>query len=116
MAITTRKFLFNSRRNINTVYAIFSFPKKPGSYPGILVLYGGGSKAEDVASTVEKYARSGYVAMCFDIADSLENSTLFDAEEASEYLNQNNHSITFLMPFHTSQSIVAESSLWLILQ
>lgn len=87
-AITTRKFLFNSRRNINTVYAIFSFPKKPGSYPDILVLYGGGSKAEDVASTVEKYARSGYVAMCFNIADSLENSTLFDAEEASEYLNQ----------------------------
>ena len=110
--ITTRKFLFSSRNKINTVYAIMSFPQKPGSYPGILVLHGGGSKAEDVASTVEKYASRGYVAMCFDmpgicnngttpnssgpwksrpgpleaprfdIASGLENSTLFDAEVA----------------------------------
>ncbi|MEI9944477.1 MAG: dienelactone hydrolase family protein [Chitinophagaceae bacterium] len=108
-AITSRKFLFNSRNNINTVYAIMSFPQKRGSYPGILVLHGGGSKAEDVAYIVENYARRGYVAMCFDmpgicnnsttpnssgpwksrpgpleaprfdIANGLENSTLFDA-------------------------------------
>ncbi len=111
-AITTRKFIFNSRKNINTVYAIISFPQKGGFYPGILVLHGGGSKAEDMASIVENYARRGYVAMCFDmpgicnngttpnssgpwksrpgplevprfdIAGGLENSTLFDAEVA----------------------------------
>jgi dienelactone hydrolase len=120
-AITTRKFLFGSRNNINTVYAIMSFPQKPGTYPGILILHGGGSKAEDVASIVENYARLGYVAMCFDmpgicnngttpnssgpwksrpgpleaprfdIANGLENSTLFDAEvagiEAFNYLS-----------------------------
>src|SRR5690242_17751643 len=119
--ITTRKFLFNSRNNLNTVYAIISFPQKMGSYPGILVLHGGGSKAEDVASIVENYAKRGYVAMCFDmpgicnngttpnssgpwksrpgpleaprfdIANGLENSTLFDAEvagiEAFNYLS-----------------------------
>ena len=108
-AITTRKFTFNSRNNINVVYAIMAFPQQQGVYPAMLILHGGGSKAEDVAHLVQEYASRGYVAMCFDmpgicnngtvpnssgpwksrrgpletprfdIAGGLENSTLFDA-------------------------------------
>ncbi len=108
-AITTRKFTFNSRNNINVVYAIMAFPQRQGIYPAMLILHGGGSKAEDVAHLVQEYASRGYVAMCFDmpgicnngtvpnssgpwklrkgplevprfdIATGLENSTLFDA-------------------------------------
>jgi dienelactone hydrolase len=108
-AITTRKFLLNSRDNINTVYTIMAFPQQKGVYPAILILHGGGSKAEDVAHLVQDYASRGYVAICFDmpgicnnnttpnssgpwklrkgplevprfdIGDGLQNSTLFDA-------------------------------------
>lgn len=108
-AITTRKFTFNSRNNINVVYAIMAFPQQKGVYPAMMVLHGGGSKAEDVARIVQEYASRGYVAICFDmpgicnngsvpnssgpwklkrgplepprfdIANGLENATLFDA-------------------------------------
>ncbi|MDB5032287.1 alpha/beta fold hydrolase [Mucilaginibacter sp.] len=108
-AITTRKFIFNSRNNINSVYAIMAFPQKEGAYPAILVLHGGGGNAESVANLVQEYAARGYVAICFDmpgicnngttpnssgpwklkkgplepprfdIANGLENATLFDA-------------------------------------
>jgi dienelactone hydrolase len=110
-AITTRKFTFASRDGRDTVYAIMAFPQQPGVYPGIMFLHGGGSKAEDMLHRVEDYAREGYVTMAFDmpgicnstttpnstgawkskpggetprfdIASSVENSTLVDAEVA----------------------------------
>jgi dienelactone hydrolase len=110
-AITIRKFIFNSRNNINSVYAIMAYPQQQGVYPALLILHGGGSKAEDVAHLVEEYAQRGYVAFAFDmpgicnasktpnssglwksrstgegprfdIADDLQKSTLVDAEVA----------------------------------
>jgi dienelactone hydrolase len=110
-AITTRKFIFTSSKNANSVYAIMSFPQQQGVYPALLILHGGGSKAEDVFHLVEEYARRGYVTIAFDmpgicnaqntpnssgpwksrpngegprfdIATGLQNSTLVDAEVA----------------------------------
>lgn len=66
-AITTKKFSFTSAVNGNTVYAIMAQPQEKGKYPALLILHGGGSKAEDVAHHVEEYARRGYVAICFDM-------------------------------------------------
>jgi dienelactone hydrolase len=74
-AIVTRRFLFESRNGMNTIYAIIAFPQKTGIYPALLALHGGGSKAEDLAHMVEDYARRGYVAMCFDMPGICNNST-----------------------------------------
>lgn len=110
-AITTRKFIFGSHNNINSVYAIMAYPQQQGVYPALLILHGGGSKAEDVYHLVEEYAHRGYVTFAFDmpgicnakntpnslgpwksrpggegprfdIANGLQNSTLVDAEVA----------------------------------
>jgi dienelactone hydrolase len=108
-AITTRKFIFNSRNNANALYAIMAFPQQQGVYPAMLILHGGGGNAEGLTHLVQEYAARGYVAVCFDmpgicnngstpnssgawklrkgplevprfdIASGLENSTLFDA-------------------------------------
>ncbi|HTH83646.1 MAG TPA: alpha/beta fold hydrolase [Mucilaginibacter sp.] len=108
-AITTRKFIFNSRNNTNALYAIMAFPQQQGVYPAMLILHGGGGNAQGLTHLVEEYAARGYVAVCFDmpgicnngttpnssgawklrkgplevprfdIASGLENSTLFDA-------------------------------------
>jgi dienelactone hydrolase len=75
-AITTKRFTFGSRNNINTVYAITAYPQKQGVYPALLILHGGGSKAEDVAYLVEAYARRGYVALAFDMPGICNNSTV----------------------------------------
>ncbi|HEY0245289.1 MAG TPA: alpha/beta fold hydrolase [Mucilaginibacter sp.] len=110
-AITTRKFIFTSKKNGNAVYAIMAYPQQQSVYPALLILHGGGSKAEDVSHLVEAYAQRGYVALAFDmpgicnaqntpnssgpwksrpggegprfdIANDLQNSTLVDAEVA----------------------------------
>jgi dienelactone hydrolase len=110
-AITTRKFIFISQKNGNAVYAIMAYPQRQSVYPALLILHGGGSKAEDVSHLAETYAQRGYVALAFDmpgicnaqntpnssgpwksrpggegprfdITNGLQNSTLVDAEVA----------------------------------
>jgi len=110
-AIIIKKFIFTSAVNGNSVYAIMAQPQQEGKYPALLILHGGGSKAEDVAHHVEEYAQRGYVAICFDmpgicnaqktphsdglwksqpegegprfeISEGLQHSTLLDAEVA----------------------------------
>ncbi|HEY4327202.1 MAG TPA: dienelactone hydrolase family protein [Mucilaginibacter sp.] len=109
--ITTRKFIYGSKNNENSVYAIMAYPQQQGKYPAIMFLHGGGSKAEDMLQRVETYARRGYVTFAFDmpgicssakttnssgswksrpggegprfdIGNGLQNSTLVDAEVA----------------------------------
>jgi dienelactone hydrolase len=49
------------------VYGIFSFPQAAGRYPGILMLHGGGSNAEDLAGLTVGYAQRGYAALAIDL-------------------------------------------------
>ena len=108
-AVTMRRFTFPSRGGANSVYAIYAYPQAAGSYPGILMLHGGGSNAEDLAGLVQGYAQRGYAALSvdlpgicgtgnhssgpwearpvgegprFDVATGTQNSTLADAETA----------------------------------
>lgn len=62
----TDKLTFKSRGNINTVYAIVSYPEKKGKYPALLILHGGGGNAEGLQGMVKQYAQQGYVAMAID--------------------------------------------------
>ncbi|MDB5047811.1 MAG: hypothetical protein JWO30_882 [Fibrobacteres bacterium] len=66
-AITTRKFTFPSRKGVNTIYGILSYPQAAGAYPGILQLHGGGSNAETLAGMTVDYAKRGYVALAIDL-------------------------------------------------
>lgn len=66
-AITTRKFIFSSRNAANTVYGILVYPQAAGTYPGILVLHGGGGDAETVAGVAASFAQRGYVALAIDL-------------------------------------------------
>ena len=74
-AITTRKFIFNSRNNTSGVYAIMSYPQKPGVYPALMILHGGGGNAQSVANLVAEYASRGYVAICFDMPGICNNGS-----------------------------------------
>jgi dienelactone hydrolase len=65
-AITTKRFTFNSRGSINTVFAIMAFPQAAGKYPGMLFLHGGGGNAETMAGNVVSYAQKGYAAIAID--------------------------------------------------
>src|SRR4051812_47201357 len=62
-AITTRTFTFPSRNGVNTVWGTFSYPQAAGSYPGLLILHGGGGNAEGLAGLVADYAKRGYAAL-----------------------------------------------------
>lgn len=66
-AITVESFTFSSRDNRNTVYAILAYPQGTGKYPGLMVLHGGGSHAEQLRNEVKSFAKAGYVAMTIDI-------------------------------------------------
>lgn len=68
-AITTESFTFSSRHGTNTVYAILAYPQRPGKYPGILVLHGGGGHAEGLRGEIKGHARAGYIAMTIDTPD-----------------------------------------------
>lgn len=71
-SIKLRKVIFHSRDvNLNgtiiptAVFAAIASPLKPGSYPGILVLHGGGGAAE--IDKIRKWAAKGYVAVSIDL-------------------------------------------------
>ena len=66
-AIAIRRFTFPSRGGVNTVYGIFAFPQAAGTYPGILLLHGGGSNAEDLAGLAQGFARIGYAMLAIDL-------------------------------------------------
>jgi dienelactone hydrolase len=68
-AITVKSFTFASRNGTSTVYAILAYPQSPGTYPGILVLHGGGGHAEGLRNEIKGHARAGYVAMTIDMPD-----------------------------------------------
>ena len=65
-AITTKKLTFSSRGGVNVVYGVMAYPQAPGTYPGIIVLHGGGSNAEGVLGTVQSLAARGYVTFSID--------------------------------------------------
>jgi len=46
------------------IFAVVARPKKPGKYPGLLVLHGGGGNAE--IDKVKAWAAKGYVALSID--------------------------------------------------
>ncbi len=47
------------------IYAVIARPLKSGSYPGLLVLHGGGGSAE--VERIRKWAAKGYIAVSIDI-------------------------------------------------
>ncbi len=70
--IKVRKILFLSRNvqthegiQENRIFAVITRPSKPGNYPGLLVLHGGGGSAE--IEKAEKWAALGYVVVTLDI-------------------------------------------------
>lgn len=65
-AITTKKFNFSSRDGVNTVYGIMCYPQQAGTYPGILMLHGGGSNAEGMLGYAQSFAARGYVTLTID--------------------------------------------------
>lgn len=65
-AISTKRFTFKSKNDINTIYAIMAYPKAAGVYPGILMYHGGGGTAEGLVSNLQTYAALGYVTMALD--------------------------------------------------
>lgn len=65
-AITTKKFRFSARGGVDTVYAIMAYPQQAGTYPGILMLHGGGSNAEGMLTNVQSFAARGYVTLSID--------------------------------------------------
>jgi cephalosporin-C deacetylase-like acetyl esterase len=67
VTITTERFVFKSRRQENSVYAIISYPSKKGVYPAILFLHGGNGNAEGLAERLHRFAHNGYVALAIDL-------------------------------------------------
>ena len=86
-SIKLRKVIFHSRdvtidgKVISTnVYAAIARPLKPGNYPGILVLHGGGGAAE--VDKIRNWAAKGYIAVSLDLPgvtapEKVPNSTGF---------------------------------------
>jgi dienelactone hydrolase len=70
-SVTIRKMLFHSR-DVQTeqgavasnIFATIARPTKPGKYPGLLVLHGGGGSAE--VDKAIKWAAQGYVVVALD--------------------------------------------------
>jgi dienelactone hydrolase len=70
-SVRIRKLVFYSRgiqtvsgQDTSVIYAIIASPVKPGSYPGLLVLHGGGGYAE--IDKAKKWAKQGYIALVLD--------------------------------------------------
>lgn len=67
--VRTTEYLFYSRTDPVTgdsskIYSVVARPEKPGRYPGLLVLHGGGGQAE--MEKVKKWAAKGYIALSLD--------------------------------------------------
>ncbi|NOZ19635.1 MAG: prolyl oligopeptidase family serine peptidase [Planctomycetes bacterium] len=48
------------------IYGILARPAKPGKYPGVLVVHGGGGYADMVEPAVIGWAKRGYISFCQD--------------------------------------------------
>jgi len=62
----------------NTCYAVAAYPKAAGTYPGALVLHGGGQKAQSPLNEVKALAQAGYVVIAPElpgIASRLDTDT-----------------------------------------
>ncbi|MXV17230.1 RICIN domain-containing protein [Hufsiella ginkgonis] len=66
-AITVKRFTFKSRGGVNTVFGIMAYPQQAGTYPGILLLHGGGGNAETMAGYAQTFAARGYVTLAVDL-------------------------------------------------
>jgi len=71
-SVKLKKVVFYSRdvkldgKSVPTnVFAVIARPIKPGNYPGILVLHGGGGTAE--VDKARRWAAKGYIAVAIDI-------------------------------------------------
>lgn len=69
--ISVQKFIFHSREYLSPVgkdstriFGVIARPEKPGRYPGLLVLHGGGGAAE--IEKARKWAAHGYVVVAVD--------------------------------------------------
>jgi cephalosporin-C deacetylase-like acetyl esterase len=61
------KFLSRKTESQNVIiYGILAKPAKPGTYPGVLVVHGGGGYADFVFPSVFEWAQRGYVSFCQD--------------------------------------------------
>ncbi len=65
--VVVRRLKFRSRDGINTIYAVMCSPLSKGKYPGLLLLHGGGSCADEFLSMAKEYAARGYVTMAPDL-------------------------------------------------
>lgn len=84
-SVRLRKLVFRSREvSVNgkpvptDIYCVMAKPLQPGTYPGLLVLHGGGGMAE--IERVRRWAAKGYIAVSLDLpgvadAKKLSNST-----------------------------------------
>lgn len=116
-SIKMRRVIFHSRdvkaegQTIATnVFAVIARPLKPGNYPGILVLHGGGGTAE-----VEKargWAARGYIAVAIDIPgicppDKIPNSSgLFKTYKYGEHRFNPTMDVTTSTIFDGSVAVV----------
>ena len=66
-AIVTKKFTFSSKGGVNTVYGYIVRPQAAGTYPGLLILHGGGQNAEGYLPMAVDYASRGYVVVATDL-------------------------------------------------
>jgi dienelactone hydrolase len=69
--VRLRKVVFYSRevqtatgKDTSKIYAVIARPEKPGNYPGLLVLHGGGGSAD--ADKAKNWAKQGYIALVLD--------------------------------------------------
>lgn len=67
--VITQKLIYYSRTHpisgdSTKIYAVISRPEKPGNYPGLLVLHGGGGSAE--IEKVKNWASKGHIALSLD--------------------------------------------------
>lgn len=74
-AITTKRFTFKSKGDVNTIYAIMVYPQATGVYPGIMIYHGGGGYAEGLLPELQRFAALGYVTLGID-EPSIANKTL----------------------------------------
>jgi dienelactone hydrolase len=61
--VKVRRVVFASRNS--EIFAVIAWPEKPGKYPGLLVLHGGGGNAEEAKAL--NWAARGYVALAPDL-------------------------------------------------
>ena len=66
-AITIKEIVFNSKNNVNKVYAITAYPNRAGKFPALLIIHGGSGNASGLRPLVEKFARKGYVVLAPDM-------------------------------------------------